>query len=317
VINKHFEYVGDETRARVEKAIGALNYIPNATSRRLRSTHEFSVGMVIIDEAAAFLSDPFNTEIVAGLSNHLSVNNYSLSIQGIHPAHIKETRLFSGIEIDALCVNQCGSDSSRRKNVEGLLARSIPIILLEETLEFDNPNIAIINQDDFTGGHIIASHLLSRNVKKILFLSPLLDWPAIHARKKGVLAALEEHGGGAKLDTCYCSRENFSATQDAIRNYIRENGEPDAILGSNDRLGIAAMRYCQEHDLRVPEDILITGFNGFESSQYTNPTLTTVISSAYEMGQYAGGLIIQRLQTGSFSKQTTHYPVRFQQGRST
>jgi len=35
---------------------------------------------------------------------------------------------------------------------------------------------------------------------------------------------------------------------------------------------------------RIPQDISIIGFDGLEITKYTNPSLTTVIQSRYEMG---------------------------------
>ncbi len=56
VVNKRFQYVSDKTRARVEKVIKEIRYHPNLTSRRLRASQEFSVGMVIVDDTPAFLA---------------------------------------------------------------------------------------------------------------------------------------------------------------------------------------------------------------------------------------------------------------------
>jgi LacI family transcriptional regulator len=63
--------------------------------------------------------------------------------------------------------------------------------------------------------------------------------------------------------------------------------------------------------------MLIAGFNGFDVWRYTSPTMTTVVSPAYEMGRQAGELLIQRLRTGSFSKRNLVLPVHLQPGEST
>src|SRR5690606_26379541 len=105
-------------------------------------------------------------------------------------------------------------------------------------------------------------------------------------------------------------------TQTALRKYLSETEIPDAILGGNDRLAIACMRHLQDEGFQVPQDVMVTGFNGFESHRYTNPTITTVTSPASEMGQYAGATVMRRLQTGQFTNNRTVYPVRFQQGGS-
>ncbi len=316
VVNKRFEYVSDKTRARVEKVIKDIRYHPNPTSRRLRGSQEFSVGMVIVDDTPAFLQDPFITELVAGISNHLSVNNYTLSLQGMTPDQFQDAAIFSTVGMDALCVVNCGSAKVRQKNVDFVKALGLPVVLLQETLQIEDEDVAIINQDDYSGGHMIASHVLAKGARRLLMLVPSMEWPAITERKRGMEAAVAEHGKGATLDVLECADEGFPQTQHALRRYIGEHRAPDAVLGGNDRLGIAGLRYLQDAGLNAPKDILVTGFNGFESHRYTNPTLTTIISPASEIGQYAAASIIRRLQTGKFTNRRALYPVRFQQGGS-
>lgn len=317
VVNGKYEYVSKETRARVEGAVKKLNYYPSATSRRLRSRQEFSIGMIIADDAPGFLEDPFITEIVAGLSNYLSSNNYSLSIQGIAPENFSAAAMFSVVGTDALCAMLCGDDAIRSKNIDFLLTLRQPIVLFQETVDVDCENIAFIQQDDYEGGYIIALHVIENNAKRLVFLTPSMIWPAIDERKRGILSAIEETDSDIELDVVVCPHEGFDDTQLALQKYFARNDKPDAILGGNDRLGIAALRFCQDQGLDVPGDILITGFNGFESSRYTNPPLTTITSPSYEMGQHAGAMIIRRLQTDRFSKRSTLFPVRFQPGSST
>lgn len=316
VVNKRFEYVSDKTRARVEKVIKEIRYHPNPTSRRLRASQEFSVGMVIVDDTPAFLQDPFITALVAGISNHLSVNNYTLSLQGVSPDQFQEAAIFSTVGMDALCLVNCGTAATRARNIEYVKSLGRPVVLLQETLEVVDDEVAVINQDDFSGGAMIAQHVLSKGARRLLMLVPSMEWPAIEERRRGMASVVAEHGKAASLEVLECPDEGFQQTQLALRSYMREHGAPQAILGGNDRLGIAALALLQEEGRRVPQDILVTGFNGFESHRYTNPTLTTVISPASEMGQFAAASVIRRLQIGKFANNRTLYPVRFQQGGS-
>ena len=82
-------------------------------------------------------------------------------------------------------------------------------------------------------------------------------------------------------------------------------------------MGIAAMKLMAVRKLKVPNDIVITGFNAFEFSQYTSPVLTTVRSPAYELGARGGVEILHRLKEGRFSQAEIVYPVELQKGGST
>lgn len=316
VVNAKFALVGEDTRRKVEQAIEQTHYRPIASSRSLRSAVEYSVGMIITDEAPAFLADPFITELVAGLSNYLSSNDYSLSIQAVKPQSLESAPLFKSVSTDALCVLLCGEAATRRQGIAYLQKLRQPLIVFQETEEIPDADVAVVNQDDFEGGQMLASQLLSRGARSLLFLRPSTEWPAMNERERGVRAACDEAPEDIMLAVLECRNEEFEQTQAALRAYLAKNGAPDAVLGGNDRLGLAALRCLQDQGFKVPQDIMITGFNGFESCQYCNPPLTTVTSPAYEMGQYSGHLILQRLKQGKFSKRRTLFPVRFQSGGS-
>jgi DNA-binding LacI/PurR family transcriptional regulator len=142
-----------------------------------------------------------------------------------------------------------------------------------------------------------------------------LNWPAIDDRERGLRAALLGADPSVDCETVFSPSESFKVVQDAVRSFLKRR-RVDAIAAANDPMGIAAMRVCEELKLKVPQDVRITGFNGFEAWQYATPTLTTVVSPAYELGQHAGELILERLKTGQFTKHPKIFPVQLLVGQS-
>ena len=68
---------------------------------------------------------------------------------------------------------------------------------------------------------------------------------------------------------------------------------------------------------RIPEDVRIVGFNGFEAHRYSRPRLTTVISPAYAIGEQAGEAMLGRLATGAFEVAEYVLPVIFDPNSTT
>src|SRR6185437_13873256 len=58
------------------------------------------------------------------------------------------------------------------------------------------------------------------------------------------------------------------------------------------------------------------GCHGFDAWRYTRPSITTVVSRAYEMGRYAGELLLERLGQTAFAKRNVVFPVTLQPGGS-
>ena len=88
-------------------------------------------------------------------------------------------------------------------------------------------------------------------------------------------------------------------------------------MALNDQIGIAILKLMKSKGLNVPEQVMVTGFNGFEFWQYSDPVLTTVRSPGYELGQVAGREMIERLKTGAFSKRSIKLPVELVPGETT
>lgn len=61
-----------------------------------------------------------------------------------------------------------------------------------------------------------------------------------------------------------------------VLNRFLEEGElPEAIICANDSMAMGVCQKLKELNIRVPEDIKVTGFDGIEYEKYHNPRLTT------------------------------------------
>jgi LacI family transcriptional regulator len=89
------------------------------------------------------------------------------------------------------------------------------------------------------------------------------------------------------------------------------------VIGVNDELALAGLRAIQDRGLAIPEDVMVTGFNGFEPSSYIRPSLTTVVSPAARIGEEAGHMLMRRLAGEPFPVADHVLPVTFRKGDST
>ena len=62
----------------------------------------------------------------------------------------------------------------------------------------------------------------------------------------------------------------------AVRKFLATNDpKPDAILCANDSMAITTCSVLKEEGFKVPNDIMVTGFDGIQSAKYHTPMLTT------------------------------------------
>jgi LacI family transcriptional regulator len=315
VVRRQHQFVKLETRRKVEEAIARLNYRPNVSARNLRVAEEYSIGIVIADTNPAFLNDPFISRLVSGLSNYLSNIDYTLDIQGVAPERFESATILRKVGNDALCAILCGPKTLRRQHIDYLEKMGQPVVVFQEVFKSASPNIAFVAQDDFGAGRLVAEHLVKSKPRSAIFVRPMLEWSAIEQREKGVRAVFHASSTETEITTLMVPTETFDDVRAAVLAHLGKR-VPDAIIAATDSVGVAVLDACESEGLKVPEDIQVTGFNGFDVWRYTRPALTTVMSPAYEMGRYAGELLVQRLKTGDFQKRSTVFPVALQPGGS-
>ena len=57
------------------------------------------------------------------------------------------------------------------------------------------------------------------------------------------------------------------------------------------------MRYCKEHEMKIPDDIAITGFSNLDITDLLCPSLTVVRQPASRMGKLATQLLIKTIES--------------------
>jgi DNA-binding LacI/PurR family transcriptional regulator len=316
VINGRKGAVGDSTREVVTRTIEALGYRPQASGRGLRNARFNAVGLLIVDDEENYLADPFNGHVVAGWTQVLHEHGYLAVLHGSPRRHIRDAIMVRQFGVDGLCVMLSGSTRERREMIRHLAGLRQPLVLIQETEPLPDEDCCAVRQDDLGGGRIIGEHLAGHGCRRLLVVLPKLEWPALQARLAGVRQAAQHVRPKAEVTVLRTPGESFAEVFAAVREHLQQEALPDAIIGGNDQIAIAAMQAVRKLGHAVPRDVRITGFNAFSVWQYTSPTLTSVASAARDIGAQAAQRMIERIESGRFSQHDVVLPVALQPGES-
>ena len=78
--------------------------------------------------------------------------------------------------------------------------------------------------------------------------------------------------------------------------------QPEAVACANDYMAVGLMRTLQMKGLRVPEDVIVTGFDNAPSVSLELPTLTTIEQDFAGMTETAMEELVRQIQSGSADK---------------
>lgn len=74
---------------------------------------------------------------------------------------------------------------------------------------------------------------------------------------------------------------------DATLELIRQQADFTALICANDRSAMGALHALYEHNIRVPEDVSVVGFDNIEGADHLVPPLTTVAMDFDQLGMLA------------------------------
>ncbi len=209
-----------------------------------------------------------------------------------------------------------GEPALRRAMLASVERLNQPLIVFYERFNNGAHDLCCVHQDDHRGGVLLAEHLFERGARRIMIVKMVLNqWNSVDERVRGIRSVAAKRGG--RVEIVGCGGGAFSEVQAAVGEAITKSGLPDAIMAITDQIGIATLKLLKTRGLKVPERVMVTGFNAFEFWQFSDPVLTTVRSPGYELGQVAGREMVRRLKTGAFSKRAIKLPLELVAGETT
>jgi len=198
---------------------------------------------------------------------------------------------FDGVIID---LDSIQNKQTQEYLIENINNSNIPCVSFNRELEIAN-EIYFDNDKGFTRliEHLTDDHKL----KDFYYISgPFGNRDAIE-RKQIFTDVLKSREIGFPDDRVYEGDFNFGSGREAIKKYV-ETGKkmPEAFVAANDFMAIGAMEELKKLGYKVPEDVIVTGYDNCEIADYTEPRLTTVDRNEYFAGKLAYEKLVNNIE---------------------
>jgi DNA-binding LacI/PurR family transcriptional regulator len=86
--------------------------------------------------------------------------------------------------------------------------------------------------------------------------------------------------------------------------------KPTAVVAFSDTVAVGVLRFLHVQGVQVPDEVSVAGFDGTAVSEFTTPSLSTVSTPMYDIGQQAFELLAGALEGKYRFPQALHLPVR-------
>ena len=172
--------------------------------------------------------------------------------------------------------------------------RPLPIA----NISMEIPGVPSVVVEDREAYETIIKELVSRQrCRKFAIFAVRTNSTEIKTRLKNIKEILNDNGISEDEITIWKSTLSYTPALEDLRNIYKEVGEfdYDAILCMNDEMAFAAMDFCNEIGLKVPDDITVVGFDNLINSDTCIPTLTTIKQNFEGQGYLAGMNLIKEI----------------------
>lgn len=263
----------------IRKTAEELGYVPNATARVLKGAPSRTLGVVVYD-----FEDPFLGAITGALQHLAHAHDYTLVLVGFEQRRVdaQTLRPLSKHGISGLIVVGSGSNDDW---LDDFRARRMRVARIGSGPAANQTSVSIDNAD---GIEQLLHHLLARGYRSAGFVGD--HHPAHQERLARFRTQTARLGIATRPDWQIALAEPAATTgYKAAQTLITMNRDalPRAIVAASDTIAIGSLRAFQEHGIRVPADIAVTGFDGLPFADLITPALTTVRQPVQAMAQTA------------------------------
>jgi len=287
-------YASEETRKRVGAAIDELGYVPNTLARGLRSKRTNTLALVMTD-----ITNPFFTLIARGVEDTASDSGFTVIYCNTDESETEEekyTNILVQKQVDGvLLVPAC----SNPKSVGFLRSNDIPVVLIDRSV----PGVQadLVRGDSESGAYNLINLLIKLGHVKIAIVTGPQGISTSEDRVIGYQRAMAE-AGLETLESVYYGSFTQASGYELTNRALTLTPRPTALFGANNFISIGVMKALRDAGLRVPEDIAVVGFDDLPETMVVDPFLTVASQPAYEMGQRATELLLDRLSKKSLEE---------------
>jgi LacI family transcriptional regulator len=177
--------------------------------------------------------------------------------------------------------------------VRGLLELNLPAVLVDHY--FPEMPLDVISHENYHSSFRAVSYIIAKGHRRIGFINGLAHFPILD-RFEGYRRALEDAGIPFNPDYVLPGEMNIESGVKVAHRVVEQKLDCTAYFCSTDDTAIGFIQGLRSHNLQVPNDISVVGFDDAESARLITPALTTVKANPVGVGRMAIRRLLERVR---------------------
>lgn len=267
--------VKEETRQKILKAVEESGYVQNRVAQSLIKGCTNTVCVYI--PASLGATTNFVAQTISAIAERLGEFGYGLLLRrSISP----KDRSYDGVIVIGIHIDE------EDDFIE--LSRAIPAVLYGNSERFSN----WVDVDNYRGIYALTEAALKKGHTKLAYMGMGFSSRHVVQRRQAFLDALRAHD---ICDPVLVTCENDEKASFVACKKLLEKEKVTAIVCATDLIALGAVHAIQRLGMKVPDDIAVTGFDGFGYEDTVVPNLTTAKQPLREVGIRLADTVIRMI----------------------
>lgn len=289
-------FVSPGKKEAVLNAIKELGYVPNVMAQNLKSRSSKVIGLIVPDVGIGYYS-----EIVRIIEMELSKEGYVLILcNTFYDSELEDKHIATLIQYNPAGII-FGYELVNDNIYKSVKANEIPSVILDGHSPKSGLDIPSIEMNNILGAKLAVDHLYSNGARKIAFVSEPLISKALIDRYEGYKMALDEKGIEYDSTVCFIEKNEYDKLEMgySLSANLLTNSHIDAVFVSSDQVTYGVIDRLREYDIKIPEDMLVLGYDDNPISKIFN--LTTIAQPKAHMSELGAKTLLRLIRNEALS----------------
>ncbi|MBM7602221.1 LacI family transcriptional regulator [Metabacillus crassostreae] len=290
--------VKEETRIKVLETAKQLGYNNNGqlfSSNQTITEHQLKISqqnVLVVLPKSQYQNSMYWGKIIDGISSELS--EFSLGMVIVTESDRFSTVFNSEVFLGIICVGKLSTSVLLE-----FKTWKVPVVLID----YEEPlfNADTIFANNYDSSYKLTSYLIGLGHRHIKFVGNSYFSRSFYDRWLGYRSALEYHGLSINQNSKLLNEgEDLTAMCENIKDWLISEVQtieksPTALVCANDTIALFVLDILKELEVKIPEQISVTGYDNIDNSYLQSPTLTTIHVPKEQMGKRSVRSLIDQM----------------------
>lgn len=257
--------VRKETAKSIQRAIDHFHYESNQFAR-LNAKQSNIIGIILPG-----FDSTVTPRVMTAMDKYLRTKGYTpliINTEGDIDFEVASITNLAAMNVDGIVIVATYITQGHRKAIE---STDTPVVFMGQVYD---RGISVLD-DNISAGRELGGYLARRGIASVgLLWVDERDVAVGITRKRGIVDGLRENG--VEDVRTYVADFTYPTAHEVARRVLEDPNHPEALVCATDRIAYGVYKAARELGLRIPEDVSVTGFGAYDTSEIVTPPLTTI-----------------------------------------